>query len=321
MFLKTLGAAAAGAALGPLRSFAQGAYPSKPVTIVFPYAAGGQVDGVVRAVAEQLTLHLGQPFVVENRAGAGSSIGAQYVARAQPDGHTLLWAGWPTLTTNFALYKSLHYKLDDFAPISPTVNGVIGLAVRSDIPAQNFKEFVDYVKSKGGSLAYGTAGIGSSPHLLMELGAKAAGVNLTMISYKGEAQAVTDVMGGHLPAFAGSVTNLIQQHRAGNLRLIGISSAQRLPEYKDVPTFDEAGYPQLDFTFWHGLVAPAKTPRSIIDKLNAAVVAAMKEPTVLARLSPDQNAMTSSPEDFRRLILADKNKWGEVIVANNLSAE
>lgn len=320
--LKSIAAASA-ANLLPVRraAAAEEPYPHKPVVIVFPYAAGGSVDSLIRAVAEQLTSRFGQSFVVDNRPGAGSSIGAEYVAHATPDGLTLLWAGWATLTTNFALYRKLRYKVDDFAPITSTFNGVIGLAVQPSIPATNFKELVEYLKRSGTSFDYGTAGIGSSPHLLMQLGAKTTGINFTMLSYKGETQGITDVIGGHLMAFAGSVSNLIQHHRSGAIRLIAVSSTDRLPAYSDVPTFHEVGYSQLDFAYWHGLLAPAGTPGPIISSLNAAVVDAMKSPAVQVRLSPDQRAMTSTPEQFRDLIARDKVKWGDLVTANHLTAD
>lgn len=319
--LKLMAGAGAGAALHPVIGAAQAAYPTRPVTIVFPFSAGGSVDGMIRAVAEDLTQRMGQPFIVDSRPGAGSTIGAEVVARSTPDGHTLLWSGWNTLTTNLALYRNIRYKIEDFAPITSTFSGVIGLAVRPNIPASDFRQLSQHIQNTGGSLEYGTAGIGTSPHLLMQLAAKAAGIKLTMVPYKGEAQGVTDMTGGHLPMFAGSVSNMIEHHRAGALRLVGLSSPVRLEAYPGVPTFHEAGYPQLDFAYWHALLAPTGTPPAIVSKLNAAVKAAMGTTLVAARLSPDQKVTTSSPEELGRLIREDKQKWGDVIMENRLVAD
>jgi tripartite-type tricarboxylate transporter receptor subunit TctC len=296
---------------------AQDKYPSKPIRLVLPYTSGGSADALARALAEQLQLKLGQTVIVDSRPGANSMLGANIVARAPHDGYTLLYVGWPTISTNLVVYKNVSYKLEDFAPITTLFRSPIGLTVKKDLPVSNLKELIDYAR-KQGSLAYGTSGIGSSPHLLMERLKQTTGANFQHVPYKGEGPGVIDVMGGHLPVFAGGLTTPSQQISAGTLKIIAVSSADRLPAFPDVPTFREAGFPQQVFTFWHGIAAPAGTPRAIIDTLHDTIAVAMSSQGVRTVLGADQIPTINTPEQFSALIRQDIETWGPVIRASNL---
>jgi tripartite-type tricarboxylate transporter receptor subunit TctC len=245
-------------------------------------------------------------------------LGAEVVAKAPNDGYTLLYVGWPTISTNLVVYKDVRYKLEDFQPITTLFRSPVFLTVRKDFPASNLKELLDYAR-KEGHLAYGTSGTGSSPHLLLEKIKAATGVAFEHVPYKGEGPAVLDVLGGHLPLFAGSMATPMQFVRAGTLKVIATSSAERLPAFPDVATFKESGFPEHVFTYWHGIAAPAGTPRPIIDKLHAAIVAAMASQQVRQMLGPDQIPTTMSPEAFTDLIHKDIETWTPVIRAGKFS--
>jgi len=298
-------------------ALAQDAYPSKPIRFVLPYTTGGGSDRLTRAVADEMGKRLGQPVLVDSRPGANTMIAAEIVARARNDGYTLLYLGWTTITTNLVTYKNITYKLEDFQPITTLYRSPLNIVVRKDFPASTLKELIEYARSKG-SLAYGTAGAGSSPNLMVARLSRTTGVRFEHVPYKGEAPAVLDVVGGHLPMFAGSLSNSAQHIRAGNLKVIVTSSGERLPSYPDVATIREAGFEDQVFTYWHGVAAPAGTPRAIIDKLHAAIVAAMALKRVRDVLEGDQIPTTISPEAFTELIRRDISTWGPVIRANNL---
>ena len=297
---------------------AQDAWPSKPVRVILPYTGGGSADALARAISEQLKNSFGQSFIVESKPGANSMLGAELVAKSPADGYTLLYCGWPTIGTNLVVYKDIKYKLEDFIPLTTIFRSPVGLTVRKDFPASNLKELFDHVR-KAGSLGFGTSGAGSSPHLLLMRIKQATGLPLEHVPYKGEGPAVLDVLGGHLPMFAGSVATPAQHLRAGTLKLIATSAEERLPAFPDVQTFKEAGFPEQTFTYWHGFALPAGTPRAIVDKLQSAIVAAMASPGVRQVLGPDQIATTMSPEAFTALIRKDIATWSPVIRANNLT--
>lgn len=297
---------------------AQEPYPSKPVRIILPYAVGGSADALARAIAEQLHATLGQPVIVDSRPGANSMLGAEVVARAPNDGYTLLYLGWPTISTNLVTYKNVSYKLDDFQPITTIFRSPVSLTVRKDLPVANLKELLVYARARGG-LTYGTSGLGSSPHLLMESLGKETGIPMIHVPYKGEGPAVVDVLGGHLPVFAGSIATPLSHVRAGTLKVIATSNEQRLPAFPETSTFKESGFPKYVFTYWHGFAVRAGTPRPIVDKLHAAIVKAVDAPQVRQALGVDQIPSTMSPEAFKVLIQQDIDTWGPVIRAANLT--
>ena len=259
---------------------------------------------------------LGQTVIIDSRPGANSMLGAELVARSAPDGYTLLYLGWSTISTNLVMFKKVTYKLEDFQPITPFYRTPVGITVRKDLPVANLKELIEYAKSKG-SLSFGTAGIGSSPHVLLERINRAQGTKFEHVAYRGEAPAVADVLGGHLPMFVGSVATPSEHIKNGALKLISVSSAQRLAAFPNVPTFKEQGI-DIDFSFWHGIAAPAGTPKPIIDKLHAAIVAALGTQRVKNVLTPDQVVTTLSPEAFTDLIKQDIATWGPIIRDANL---
>ncbi|HSV84489.1 MAG TPA: tripartite tricarboxylate transporter substrate binding protein [Ramlibacter sp.] len=308
-------AAFAAAAAMP-RAFAQAAWPARPIRIILPYAVGGSADALARAIAEHLRT-LGQPVVVESRPGANSMLGAELVAKAPADGYTLLYLGWPTISTNLVTFKDVRYKLADFQPITTIFRSPVSLTVRKDFPANNLKELLDHARRRG-SLPYGTSGPGSSPHLLMEKLKAATGIQFEHVPYKGEGPAVLDVLAGHLPLFAGSIATPQQHVRSGALKVLAVSSPERLATFPEVGTFREAGFGEHVFTYWHGFAAPAGTPRPIIDRLHGAIVAAMTTPAVRNVLGPDQIPTTQSPEEFTALIRKDIDTWGPVIRAARL---
>jgi tripartite-type tricarboxylate transporter receptor subunit TctC len=298
---------------------AQSDYPSRPIRMILPYTVGGSADALARAIGDQLRASLGQPVVVESRPGANSMMGAELVAKSPNDGYTLLYLGWPTISTNLVVYKDVRYKLEDFQPLTTIFRSPVSLTVRKDFPVSSLKELVDHARKQGG-LSYGTSGAGSSPHLLMEKLKAATGVAFAHVPYKGEGPAVLDVMGGHLPLFAGSIATPAQHVRSGALKVIATSSAERLPNFPDVATFKEAGFAEHVFTYWHGFALPAGTPRPIVDKLHGAIVAAMQSQPVRNVLGPDQIPATMSPEAFGALIRKDIETWAPVIRAGNLTA-
>jgi tripartite-type tricarboxylate transporter receptor subunit TctC len=298
-------------------SQAQDGYPSRPIRLVLPYAVGGSADTLARALAEQMRASLGQPVVVDSRPGANSMLGAELVAQAPKDGYTLLYLGWPTISTNLVTYKDVRYRLEDFQPITTFYRSPVSLTVRKDLPVHNLKELIEHARRQGG-LNFGTSGAGSSPHLLMERLKQATGVAFQHVPYKGEGPAVQDVLGGHLPVFAGSIATPLQHVRSGALKVVATSLPERLPAFPEVGTFREAGFAEHVFTYWHGIAAPAGTPRPVIDKVHAAVVAAMASRAVRNVLGPDQIPTLLSPEAFTALIRKDIETWAPVIRANNL---
>jgi tripartite-type tricarboxylate transporter receptor subunit TctC len=295
---------------------AQDAYPSRPIRFVLPYAVGGAADALARAIAEELRKRFGQTVIVDSRPGANSMLGAEMVARSAPDGYTLLYLGWSTISTNLVMFRKVTYKLEDFQPITTFYRTPVGITVAKDLPVSNLKELIEYARSKG-SLSFGTSGIGSSPHMLLERINRLQGTKFEHVAYRGEAPAVADVLGGHIPVFAGSVATPGEHIKNGALKLISVSSAERLSAFPNVPTFKEQGI-DITFSFWHGIAAPAGTPKPLIDKLHAAIVAALGTQRVKNILTPDQVVATMSPEAFTALIKEDIATWGPIIRDTNL---
>jgi tripartite-type tricarboxylate transporter receptor subunit TctC len=315
-FLATL--AASGALTITCRpARAEDAWPSRPIHLILPYTVGGSADALARAIADQLRDKLGQTTIVDSRPGANSMMGAEIVARSAADGYTLLYLGWPTISTNLVVYRKVPYKLEDFQPITTIFRSPVALTLRRDSPIASLAELMAQAKQKG-SIAYGTAGTGSSPHLLLERLKQSTGVNFEHVPYKGEGPAVLDVMGGHLPMFAGSLATPLQQIRSGALKAIVVSSAERLPAFPDVPTFREAGFAQHVFTYWHGFAAPAGVPRAIVDRLHAAIAAAIESEPVRNVFTPDQVPTILTPEAFTALIRQDIATWSPIIRASKL---
>jgi tripartite-type tricarboxylate transporter receptor subunit TctC len=297
---------------GQLAAQAQ-SYPSKPITIVVPYPAGGATDVITRSVAQRLSTVLDRAIVIENKGGASTQIGAAHVAKAPPDGYTLLATDATTFTNSY-LYSSLSYNPKDFVPVAGL--GVIhqALVVHPSFPAHNLTDLIALANKEPDTLAYATLGVGSSSHLSMEMLESKTGMKLRPVHYKGGAPALTDVIGGHVPMVFLSMTLVAQPSKAGQLQLLGIGSAKRLPQFPALPTIAEtvAGY---EAPVWFGLFAPRGTPRDIVATLNAHVQDILADREFRSTfLDPNfYEPMLGSPENFGRFARSDAEKWGAVI--------
>src|SRR5262245_13450742 len=250
-------------------------YPSRPIRVVVPYAAGGGADTVARIVTRRVGDAIGQTIVIENRGGAGAIIGTDMVAKAEPDGYTLLLGQSGPISINPAVYKDLRYDpVRDFAPVTMTTAYPYILAVNAKLPAKSLPEFVALAKSQPGAMNYGTTGIGAANHLVTELFNGKAGLKMTHIPYRGTALAVADLVGEQVTVVFGDPVSVLPHMQAGTLRALAVTSPQRSAVAPDVPTVAESGYPGFDAIAWHGILAPAKTPPSIVKKLNAEIVSA-----------------------------------------------
>jgi len=290
-------------------------YPVKPIHVVVTTAAGGGLDTLCRATSQRLSEAWGQPVVVENRAGGASIIGYEYVAKAAPDGYTVLCSG-PSQVTNSIVSSQLPYDPDrDFAPITGLVATILGLVVNCSFPATTTEELIALAKAKPGELNYGSFGVGTSGHLITEMFQTQAGIKLIHIPYKGGAPALSDLVAGHTQMLFGAVGLVLPLWQAGEVRMLAVTSAKRLAQYPDVPTISEAGLPGFEGSGWFGLHAPAATPRAIILKLNAEVQRIYADPAFRARYLDPQGyqSIVSSPEQFAEYLKADAQKWTKVV--------
>jgi tripartite-type tricarboxylate transporter receptor subunit TctC len=308
--------------LCPVSAQAQ-AYPSKAITIVVAYAAGGAADVMARAVAQRLTAAWGRPVLIENKAGANSQIGAAYVARSAPDGYTMLATADVTFVANRYLYRTLSYDpVRDFAPISGL--GVINqaLVVHPSAPFRNVADLIAAAKAKPGDLSYASFGVGSAPQLSMELLQAMTGTKLSAVQYRGGGPALADVVAGHIPMTFINVGLMVQPWKAGQLRTLGVGSSERLAEFPELPTVSET-VPGFRATFWFGLFAPAGTPKDIVQKINTAVQGILAEPRFREEfLAPNfYQPMLGSPEQLASTIRSDADKWRKLIGDANLAAE
>src|SRR6476620_382165 len=274
-----------GAVFPPPQASAQGTWPERPVTIIVPFAAGGNTDGFARMAAQHLSESLGKTFVVENRPGAGGAIAAEFVAKAQPDGYTLFLAALPVMAVVPAVQKVRYDSLKDFAPISNIGTNPFALVVNKDLPIHSLKEFVEYVRTRKGEMSYGSAGVGSLNHLSMVLFLKQAGLDMVHVPYKGNAPALGDVVAGHVQAMFSNLSDALPQAAAGNVKMVAVSSEKRSPAAPDGPTVIESGYPEFNVLTWNGLMAPAGTPPEIVNKIAAVIEKAVKDPKFAKQLS------------------------------------
>ncbi len=316
-------AAAAACALLPGLAAAQGAFPSKTITIIVPFAAGGTTDILARVVAQGMGAELGQPVVVDNRAGAGGNIGGQLAARAPADGYTLFMGTVGTHAINAALYKKMPFDpIKDFAPLTRVAN-VPNLLVAN--PAQPFKtvqELIAYAKANPGKINFGSSGSGSSIHLSGELFKSMAKVDMQHVPYKGSAPAVTDLLGNQIAIMFDNMPSAIQHVRSGKLRAIAVTTAKRSPELPDVPTIAEAGVPGYEATSWFGMFAPAGTPAPVVAKLNATIVKVLAMPDIKKKLAEQgAEAAGETPEQFAAFIQKESVKWGKVVKESGASVD
>jgi tripartite-type tricarboxylate transporter receptor subunit TctC len=292
-----------------------GAYPDRPVRLVVPSTPGGGTDLSMRVVAPKLAELLEQQVVIDNRGGAAGNIGAELVAKAAPDGYTLL-AVLASHTSNPFLMKKVPYDLDrDFAPISLVVIVPSLLVSHPSLPARNVKELIAFAKARPGQLQYASAGLGSAPHLMMALFNNLAGLDMIHVAYKGAGPALIDIMAGHVPMMVGNILSSLPLVKAGKLRSYGVTSARRSSAAPDIPTIAEGGLKSYDAATWFGLAAPAATPRDVVMKLHGTTLRAVQDPVVKQRYVGDGGEpMTSaSPEVFREFMRAESRKWAKVI--------
>jgi tripartite-type tricarboxylate transporter receptor subunit TctC len=296
-------------------------WPSRPVRIVAPYAAGGNSDVMARVVAQRLTEAFGHTFIVENRVGANGALAAEVVIRSPADGYTLLWAVTPPMTIAPAMTKLAYDPIRDFAPISAVaINGFV-LVVHKDFPAQTVAEFIAYVKSQKEKMAYAEGTAGSVTHLAMALFAQRAGLEMTNVSYRGNAPAMNDVIAGHLKTMFSNVSDALPHVASGAIRLLAVSTAQREPQIPDVPTVAESGFPGFNVVTWNGLVAPAGTPRDIIDKIAGEIRRATDDPDFAGRLKgAGANPLGNTPDEFAAMIKVDIATWAEAVALTGLKA-
>jgi tripartite-type tricarboxylate transporter receptor subunit TctC len=302
--------------------FAQ-AYPSKPVRMVVPYPPGSTPDIVGRTVADRLQKALGQPFVVENRSGAGANIGTELVAKSAPDGHTLLIAGNGPVAINKYLYKGLAYDADrDLAPISLLATAPQMLVVRPELKIDSFKAFVEHARRNPGRLSYASVGGGSASHLTMELLKSDAKVFAVHIPYRGFPPAVTDMLAGNIDAMFAIVPGVLQHAKAGKMTGLAVTALKRSSLAPDVPSVGELGYPQLESLAWIGLGAPASTPRAVVERLSAETMRGMHAPEVRDVLGKAGfEVVAGSPDEFARWIDSESEKWSAVIRASGAKVD
>ena len=300
---------------------AQDDYPNRPVRIIVPFAPGGSTDVVARILADKLGAELKQNFVVENKPGAGGKIGADAVAKASPDGYTLLMGTTGVLAINRYLYKEMSFDAErDLAPVSYTSLITNILVVNPQVPARSVAELVQLAKAKPGSLTFASSGAGSSTHLSGELFKSMAGVDILHIPYKGSSQALVDVVAGQVTMLFDNAPSSLPFVEQGKLRALAVTSTKRLPNLPDVPTIDESGVKGYESLSWSGIVAPAGTPRRIVDKLNAAIERILRSDEVKQRfVSLGVEPVGGPPEAFSRHIRAESEKWGKVVRAANIT--
>ena len=295
-------------------AFAQ-TYPAKPVRVVIPYPPGSTPDIVGRTLSSKLQDALGQPFVVDNRTGAGGNIGAEAVAKAAPDGYSLLIGINGPAAINKFLYKNLGYDSDkDLLPISLLASAPQMLVVNPSVEANDFKSFIGYLKKNPGRLSYGSAGSGSAAHLTMELLKSDAGVFVVHIPYRGFPPAVTDLLSGNIQTMFAIIPAVLPQVKAGKLRALAVTGLKRSAMAQEVPSVAELGFPQLESLAWIGLLAPAGTAPEIVSRLQAETVKGMRAPDTLEMLGKQGfDVVASSPVEFSAWIRAEQAKWSKVI--------
>jgi tripartite-type tricarboxylate transporter receptor subunit TctC len=314
---------AAGAAALPAVSrfaFAQ-AYPSRPVRVIVGFAAAGALDIVARIMGQRLSERLGQPFVIDNRPGAGGNIGTEAVVRASPDGYTLLMVSSAN-AINATLYDKLNFNfIRDIAPVATIIGNTYVMVVHPSMPAKTVPEFIAYAKANPGKINMASAGNGSPPHVAGELFKMMAGVKLIHVPYRGGGTALPDLLAGQVQVYFATTVASIGYIRAGKLRPLAVTTATRSDALPDVPTVSEF-VPGYETSFWYGIGAPKKTPIEIVDKLNSEINAALADPKITARLADlGATVLPGSPADFAKLIADDTEKWGKVIRALNIKAE
>jgi tripartite-type tricarboxylate transporter receptor subunit TctC len=288
-------------------------YPRKPIELVVPFVAGGTTDNIARLMAQRFSESWGQAVVVNNRPGGGSTIGTHVVAKAAPDGYTLL-VNTISFAITAALQKLPYDPINDFAPITELASLPLMLVVHPSLPATNLKEFIALARSRPAGWDYASSGAGTSPHLAAEMFKSAAGIDLVHVPYKGNAEAMNAMLGGHVKIYFALVPAALQHVKAGSLRPLAVTTEARLPYLPDLPTIAEQGFPGYEISSWQGAFAPAGTPKEIVAKINRELVRMLDEPEIRARISREgADPVGSTPEAFAQRVKDEIAKWSKVI--------
>jgi tripartite-type tricarboxylate transporter receptor subunit TctC len=306
-----------------LATCASAQYPDKPIRLIVPFAAGGVTDTSGRVVAEALSKRLGQPIIVENKPGASGNIGGQLVVNSPPDGYTLMLGFDGSLVINPHVFANFPFDVTtDLAPIGKIGDATLIIVAHPAFPARTLQELIAYSKKQPAGVSYGTSGVGGTPHIAGELLKLRTGANLTHIPYKGGGQAMTDALGGNVPLVYTAVAGALPHVKAGRLVAIAVSSNKRAPSLPDVPTFMESGVPDFESSSWVAVLAPAKTPRAVVDKLNRELNAVLSSPEIVEKLATLGIVATpGTPEQLAEQIRTDLAKYGKVVKAANIKAE
>jgi len=307
----------------PLAVSAQASYPSKPIRLLVGVPPGGTTDLVARLVGDQLTKQLGQTVIIDNRGGAGGNIAAEAVAKSAADGYTLFLGPVGTMTINPFVYAKMPFDtMKDFSPISQLTSLPIVMVVNPSVPAKNLKEFIAFAKAKPGEASFASGGNGTQTHLAGEMLKTMAGIEMIHVPYKGTAPAMVDLLGGRVSAMFDQIATALPHIRAGKLVAIGVTTAKRASVAPDIPTLAESGVPGYEATTWHGLFAPAGTPKEVIARLNAETVKALTAPELVEKFKANGvDPVSSSPEEFGAFVQAELNRWRDAVKAAGLKPE
>ena len=309
--------------MAPALALSQAAYPARPIRLVVPFVPGGVTDTSGRLIAEQLSRRLGQQVIVDNKPGASGNIGTQQVAAAEPDGYTLLLGFDGTMVINPHVFEKVPFNtVRDFAPVGKIGDAILILVANNNFPAKNVRDMIALSKAQPGGLSFGTSGTGGTPHIAGELLKQRTGAHLVHVPYKGGGQAMTDVLGGSIPLVYTAIAGAVQHVKAGKLHALAVSSAQRATSLPEVPTFIESGVPDFEINSWVGILAPARTPRALVVRLNTELNAVLADPEVRARLEAlGIGATPGTPEKFGEEIVRDLARYGAVVKAAGIKAE
>ena len=307
----------------PSLAWAQDKYPSKPITLICPYAAGGNADQRSRQIGRFISTALGQPVIVDNKPGAGGNIGTEAIARAKPDGYTIGMGNFAPLAVNPTMFKKMNFDpAKDLVPVSLIEKGPLVLMVPANSPFKSVKDIMAAAKASPGKLSFASGGLGGSHHLSGEMFKSLAGLSITHIPYKGGAPATTDLMGGQVDMMFEQMYSAAPSIRAGKLRALAITSKTRSPLFPDLPTMAESGVPGFEVQNWQGLVAPAGTPAALIKLLNETTSKALADPTIREQMLGQGNELGGgTPEQFASFIKSEADRWGKLVKSANIKPE
>jgi tripartite-type tricarboxylate transporter receptor subunit TctC len=315
-------AAAASAALAVSLAVAAQNYPTKPVRFVVPFAPGGSTDTLARAMALKLPEHLGQQVVIDNRTGANGDIGMLLVAKAPPDGYTIVLGYIANLGIGPSLYKMPYDPVKDFAPVTQVAGASNIMTAHPSVPAKNLKEFFAYAKANPGAINFATSGVASVGHLTGEYLNQLAGIKMVHVPYKGSGQAISDLVGGHVKVMISGMASTLPHVKTGKLRALAVTGLQRSDAAPDVPTIAESGFPGFEARSWFGVLAPANTPKPVVSRLHGDIVKALQHPDVTQRLTAiGFDIVGSTPEEFGAYIRSEIKKWEKVVKASGAKPE